>query len=46
MRFETMDFAVPEGLTADDFVLRPIRAADAELDYAAVIESNEFLRTW
>jgi len=41
-----MEFNVPEGLTTDDFVLRPIVAADAEMDHAAVMESREFLRKW
>lgn len=34
------------GLTADAFTLRPIVAADAELDYAAVMDSREDLRKW
>jgi hypothetical protein len=46
VRFENTDFDIPEGLTRDDFVLRPIQAADAEMDYAAVMESRDFLRTW
>ena len=46
MYFETLDFDIPEGLTTDDFVLRPITAADAEMDYAAVMESRDFLQTW
>ncbi len=37
---------VPSGLTTDDFVLRPLVVADAELDYAAVMESRELLRRW
>lgn len=44
MPFENMEFAVPEGLTTDTFMLRPIMAADVELDYAAVMESR--VRTW
>jgi hypothetical protein len=36
----------PAGLITDTFVLRPITAADAELDHAAVMESREYLRTW
>lgn len=35
-----------EGLATDGFILRPIVAADAELDYNAVMESREFLRKW
>lgn len=46
MPFTNMELGVPEGLTTDDFVLRPIVAADAEMDYAAVMESREYLRTW
>jgi hypothetical protein len=46
MPFITMDIDAPDGLTTDDFILRPIVAADAELDYAAVMESREYLRTW
>lgn len=34
------------GLEADDFSLRPISQADAELDYEAVMESKEYLRQW
>lgn len=41
-----MDIDAPDGLTTDSFTLRPIVAADAELDYAAVMESREYLRTW
>ncbi len=40
------DFRAPQGLRADEFVLRPIRASDAQLDYEAVMESREFLRAW
>lgn len=46
MPFENLRSEVPDGLTTDDFVLRPIMAADAELDYAAVMESRDYLRTW
>lgn len=45
MPFPT-DLEVPAELVTEDFALRPIRAADAELDHAAVMESKEFLRTW
>ena len=40
------DTIAPDRLTTDDFVLRPITVADAELDYAAVMESRELLRLW
>jgi hypothetical protein len=46
MPFENVELRVPEGLTTDDFMLRPIVAADAEMDYAAVMESREYLRAW
>lgn len=38
--------AVPEGLRVQHMALRPITAADAELDHAAVMESREYLRVW
>lgn len=46
MAFNNDDFHAPEGLRTDEFLLRPIRASDAELDYEAVMESKEFLRRW
>lgn len=46
MAFENLELDVPAGLTTDEFVLRPIVAADAEMDHAAVMESREYLRTW
>jgi hypothetical protein len=46
MRFEKEDSDIPDGLATDDFVLRPIKADDAEMDYAAVMESRDYLRTW
>lgn len=46
MPFEKMEFDVPARLTAGDFILRPITAEDAELDFAAVMESKDFLRGW
>lgn len=36
-------FRVPERLVTDKFVIRPLRAADAELDYRAVMDSRERL---
>jgi hypothetical protein len=38
--------AVPSGLRTDEFVLRPIKADDAELDYQALMETRELLRLW
>ena len=46
MPFQNLEFEIPEGLRTDGFVLRPITAADAELDYEAVMESREYLRFW
>jgi hypothetical protein len=40
------DFQPPAELRTAEFLLRPIRASDAERDYAAVMESREFLRPW
>lgn len=40
------DVQPPKELRTDEFLLRPIRASDAELDYEAVMESREFLRVW
>jgi hypothetical protein len=36
----------PRGTQTEEFVLRPIVADDAALDYEAVMESREFLRGW
>ena len=46
MIFRNTDFQVPDVLKSGDFLLRPIRASDAELDFEAVMESREFLRIW
>lgn len=46
MVFNNDDFQAPAELRTDEFLLRPIRASDAELDYEAVMESKEFLRRW
>jgi hypothetical protein len=37
---------VPARLRTEEFVLRPIVADDAELDYDAVMETREYLRLW
>jgi hypothetical protein len=44
--FSGMRVIAPPGLKTEEFLLRPLRASDAELDYDAVMESREFLRTW
>lgn len=46
MIFGNNDFLVPEGLQTAEFLIRPLRTTDVELDYAAVMESKEFLRKW
>jgi hypothetical protein len=37
---------IPGRLATDEFILRPIVASDVDLDYAAVMESKEYLRPW
>ncbi|MGI9606463.1 MAG: GNAT family N-acetyltransferase [Acidimicrobiales bacterium] len=46
MTFSERGITPAAGLKTEDFLLRPIVAADAELDYEAVMESREFLRLW
>lgn len=46
MSFTDPNEPVPAGLRTDEFVLRPIRADDAERDYRAVMETREHLRSW
>jgi hypothetical protein len=36
----------PDALQTSEFLLRPLRETDAELDYDALMESREFLRVW
>ncbi len=43
MRFYPPDAPVPGELRTEEFLLRMLRASDAELDYEAVIESREML---
>lgn len=40
------DLVPPDRLIADDYVLRPITVADAQLDHEAVMASRELLRRW
>lgn len=37
---------VPAELRTEEFVLRPIVVDDTEMDYAAVMETREYLRLW
>ena len=46
MAFNNDDFHAPAGLRTDEFLLRPILASDAALDYEAVMASKEYLRPW
>ena len=46
MPFTHMETDPPDGLTGPGIMLRPLLASDAELDYAAVMESREALRPW
>ncbi len=46
MLFTDSNEPVPAGLRTEEFVLRPIVAGDAEVDYAAVMETREYLRLW
>ena len=46
MSFIDPSTPVPVGLRTEWFVLRPIRADDAEADHAAVMETRHHLRLW
>ena len=37
---------IPNGFVTDTFLIRPLSETDVELDYAAVMESKEYLRKW
>jgi len=44
MTFAPSERPIPEELHTDEFVLRPLRANDVDLDFAAVVESRDDLR--
>ena len=44
MPFYPDDMPVPTELRTDEFLLRPLRAADVDLDYEAVMATQETLR--
>jgi hypothetical protein len=44
MQFYPEDATVPQGLRTEEFHLRPLRVSDAEIDYAAVMDSKLMLR--
>jgi len=46
MKFYSDEFPLPELLQVDDFIFRPLRASDVELDFDAVISSSFMLRAW
>ncbi len=46
MSFTDSNEPVPAGLRTAEFALRPIVADDAVADYAAVMETREYLRLW
>lgn len=46
MVFGNENATIPEGLVTNEWLIRPLRATDVELDYAAVMESREFLWKW
>ena len=46
MVFGNENSIIPEGLITDRFLIRRLSETDVELDYAAVMESREILRTW
>lgn len=46
MVFYPADRPVPNGLIGDEFLLRPLLSSDVELDYEALMVSNEMLRRW
>lgn len=37
---------IPDRLVTDEFVLRPLTAADVDKDYSAVMASKDYLRPW
>ncbi|UCD18501.1 MAG: GNAT family N-acetyltransferase [Candidatus Zixiibacteriota bacterium] len=46
MQFYPRKAVVPAGLKTPEFVLRPLRVTDNELDYDAVMSSRKMLRVW
>lgn len=46
MVFGNEKATIPDGLVTDEFLIRPLSETDVELDYAAVMESKEYLRKW
>jgi hypothetical protein len=46
MVFGDENITIPNGIVTNEFLIRPLLVTDVELDYAAVMESKEFLRKW
>ncbi len=46
MPFTVSTEPVPAELKTEEFALRPIVTGDTEMDYAAVMETREYLRLW
>ena len=46
MKFHSDECQVPDGFRTDEFIFRPLRSTDVELDYDAVITSSLYLRDW
>jgi len=46
MKFYSDEFPIPELFQSDEFIFRPLRASDVELDFDAVISSSTMLRDW
>ncbi len=46
MIFWNPDARIPDGISTDEFTIRPLTVGDVEPDYEAVMESKDFLRVW
>ena len=46
MLFYPEDAQVPDRLQTEEYLLRPLRTTDVELDYDALMTSKEMLRRW
>ena len=46
MVFGNENSTIPQRLETDQFLIRPLLAADVDLDYEAVMDSKEILRQW
>ncbi|OQY47930.1 MAG: hypothetical protein B6242_03575 [Anaerolineaceae bacterium 4572_78] len=46
MLFYPSEAKIPKEFRTEEFILRPLRATDVELDYDAVVTSRDMLRVW